>query len=317
LHKFQKIILVALAILTMALLLLSPISPISVMPYGTAPEIKRIPIETKRPNIEIMKVAHRGASKFAPENTLPALEKAINLGFEYIELDVRETKDGIPVLMPDKTIDRTTNGSGQLSDFSLKELRELDAGTWFSEEFAGTRVPTLEEALQLIKGRACIFWDTKGSPNGAKAAIKLFKKYGFDRDCLLISMGALGSYGKPAFPKKILSEWPEAPFVANINHQKDLPAILATYPSIRAINVSRIHLTTELVDFAHSQRLLVFSTALVQSDHHHGYRRMIDTGVDILMLDHIDSFYSYLDTGDMDTPPAEPLPKAGYFDKSK
>jgi hypothetical protein len=164
------------------------------MPYGTAPEIKSIPIETKRPNIGIMKVAHRGASKFAPENTLPALEKAINLGFEYIELDVRETKDGNAVLMHDKTIDRTTNRSGQLSDFSLKELKELDAGT---------RVPTLEEALQLIKGRACIFWDTKGYPNGAKVAIELFKKYDFDRDCLLISFGALGSRDNPTFPKKI------------------------------------------------------------------------------------------------------------------
>ena len=206
-HKFYKIALVALAILALALLLLSPISPIPILLYGTAPEIERIPIETKRPNKTIMKIAHRGASKFAPENTLPALEKAIELGFEYIELDVRETRDGIPVLMHDKLIDRTTNGSGQLSDFNLKELKELDAGTWFSEAFAGTRIPTLEEALQLIKGRACIYWDTKGSPNGAKTAVELFKRYGFDQDCLLISFGALGSGGNPDYPKKILKEW--------------------------------------------------------------------------------------------------------------
>jgi glycerophosphoryl diester phosphodiesterase len=104
-----------------------------------------------------MKVAHRGASKFAPVNTLPALKKAIDLGFEYIGLDVRQTRDGIAVLMHDNLIDRTTNGSGQLSDFDLKDLQKLDAGAWFSEEFAGTSVPTLEEALQLIKGRACIY----------------------------------------------------------------------------------------------------------------------------------------------------------------
>jgi hypothetical protein len=89
LHKFYKIALVALAIFALALLLLSPISPIPLMPDRVAPEIVRTPIETRRPNLEIMKVAHRGASKFAPENTLPALEKAIDLGFEYIELDAR------------------------------------------------------------------------------------------------------------------------------------------------------------------------------------------------------------------------------------
>jgi glycerophosphoryl diester phosphodiesterase len=67
-----------------------------------------------------------GAGKYAPENTLPALEKAIDLGFEYIEMDVRETCNGVAVLMHDNRIDRATNRSGQLSDFSLKEL---DAGT--------------------------------------------------------------------------------------------------------------------------------------------------------------------------------------------
>jgi glycerophosphoryl diester phosphodiesterase len=131
--------------LALALLPLSPISPIPVMPNRTTPEIERIPIETRRPNIEIKIIARRGAGKFAPENTLPALEKAIDLGFEYIEMDVRETRDGVAVLMHDNRIDRNTNGSGQLSDFSLKEL---DAGTWFSAEFSGTRVPTLEGPQQ-------------------------------------------------------------------------------------------------------------------------------------------------------------------------
>jgi glycerophosphoryl diester phosphodiesterase len=317
LHKFYKIALVALGILTVALLLLSPVSPIPILLYGTAPEIERIPIETKRPNKTIMKIAHRGASKFAPENTLPALEKAIELGFEYIELDVRETRDGIPVLMHDKLVDRTTNGSGQLSDFNLKELKELDAGTWFSEEFAGIRIPTLEEALQLIKGRACIYWDTKGPPSGARKAVKLFRKYGFDRDCLLISFGALGSGGNPTYPKQILKEWREAPFVVRANHQEELPELLAAYPSARAVSIPRNRLATELVDLAHTKGLLVFSITLLQSDHHHTYKLMMDKGVDIFMLDHIDSFYSYLETEDLDSPPAEPLSTAGYFNKGK
>lgn len=315
-HKYYKIALAALATLSLVALLVSQFSPESEPRLDTIPDFERRPIETKRPNIEIMKIAHRGASKFAPENTLPALEKAIELGFEYIEIDVRETRDGVAVLMHEDQINHTTNGTGRISDLSLKELKELDAGSWFAEEFAGTRVPTLEEALKLIKGRACIFWDTKGSSDFAAANIELFKKYGFDRDCLLISFGGLG-YADASFPKRIIQFWPDAPLMPFIANHEELTEMLAAYPFIRAVMIQRSQLTPELIDAAHAKGLLVATITLVQSDHHHFYQRAINEGVDIFMLDHIDSFYSYLETGDLDTPPAEALSKAGYFDKTK
>lgn len=99
-------------------------------------------------------VAHRGGAGMAiPENTLPAIEKAIEVGAQLIEIDIRQTKDGHLILMHDTTIDRTTNGSGLVSEMTLDEIRELDAGSWAAGQFRATRVPTLKEALEAMKGR--------------------------------------------------------------------------------------------------------------------------------------------------------------------
>ncbi|SET18108.1 glycerophosphodiester phosphodiesterase [Anaerobranca gottschalkii] len=92
-------------------------------------------------------IAHRGASAIAPENTMPAFKKAIEMGCKGIETDVHMTKDGVLVLCHDEQVDRTTNGKGYIKDYTLKELKKLDAGVKFSEEFAGVKIPTLEELL--------------------------------------------------------------------------------------------------------------------------------------------------------------------------
>ncbi len=92
--------------------------------------------------------AHRGASISAPENTLSAFELAVKLGARAIELDAMLSSDGIPVVIHDHTLERTTNGRGFVSDFTCAELMKLDAGAWFSEEFTGERIPTLEQVLK-------------------------------------------------------------------------------------------------------------------------------------------------------------------------
>ena len=110
-------------------------------------------------------VCHRGANAIAPENTLPALECALAAGFSYIEVDLHVTSDGEIVVIHDNTLDRTTDGTGPVTQHTLAELRELDAGGWFDPFFAGTRLPTLEEVLDLLKkydGRA--YLEFKSSP---------------------------------------------------------------------------------------------------------------------------------------------------------
>ncbi|MFQ6113109.1 MAG: glycerophosphodiester phosphodiesterase [bacterium] len=111
-------------------------------------------------------VGHRGNVKFTPENTIPGFEIAIEYGADLIEMDVRETKDGELVIIHDETVDRTTNGTGKVSELTLKEIKELDAGSWFSPKFKGVRIPTLKEALSTIHGRALPDIDFKaGTPS--------------------------------------------------------------------------------------------------------------------------------------------------------
>ena len=98
-------------------------------------------------------VAHRGFSGQYPENTLIAFIKAIELGVEIIEFDVHMTADGQLVVIHDETLDRTTNGTGRVSDLALTEIVTLNAGSWFSADFSEQRVPTLAETLNLIAGR--------------------------------------------------------------------------------------------------------------------------------------------------------------------
>lgn len=100
---------------------------------------------------ETLVYAHRGASGYAPENTMEAFKKAVKLGSRGIECDVQMTKDGRLVVCHDETVDRTTNGKGFIKDFTFEELRKLDAGSWFGKEFKGEKIPLLSELLELVK----------------------------------------------------------------------------------------------------------------------------------------------------------------------
>jgi len=98
-------------------------------------------------------IAHRGDAKYAPENTLAAFELAIAKGVDAIEFDLHQSRAGGLVVHHDYTLNRTTTGSGQVSDFTLKELSSLDAGSWFDPNYAGEAIPTLNEVIELGKGR--------------------------------------------------------------------------------------------------------------------------------------------------------------------
>lgn len=101
-------------------------------------------------------IAHRGYCKNFPENTLAAFEAAATAGVQMIELDVMVSRDRRPVVIHDATLERTTNGQGAVSDYTLDELKRLDAGSWFDEKFADQRLPELSEVLDLLKGRTYI-----------------------------------------------------------------------------------------------------------------------------------------------------------------
>jgi len=111
-------------------------------------------------------VAHRGASGHAPENTLAAFRRAVELGAKFIETDLQLSRDSRFVAIHDDTLDRTTNGRGPVHALTLAELRELDAGSWFDPRFAGERIPTLEEILRFARETDIVFY-LEIKPGGA------------------------------------------------------------------------------------------------------------------------------------------------------
>lgn len=135
-------------------------------------------------------MAHRGASAAAPENTLIAYKKAIEMGAGWAELDVRQAKDGAIVLMHDKTVHRTTGVKGFVWDLTLKELKQLEAGSWFGEEFRGEPIPTLEEVIRLAKGRIKLNIEVKISENEpgiAERVVDIIRSENFSKDCIITS----------------------------------------------------------------------------------------------------------------------------------
>jgi glycerophosphoryl diester phosphodiesterase len=103
-------------------------------------------------------IAHRGASGHAPENTVAAFERAVQLGAAFIETDLHLTRDAHFVAIHDGTLERTTNGRGAVHDSTLAELRQLDAGKWFDREYMDARIPTLEEVLEFSHRYDVVFY---------------------------------------------------------------------------------------------------------------------------------------------------------------
>jgi glycerophosphoryl diester phosphodiesterase len=129
----------------------------------------------------LLLIAHRGASGYAPENTLAAFRKAVAMGLSFIETDLQLSRDARFVAIHDDTVNRTTNGQGGVHDLTLAELRRLDAGSWFGSSFAGERIPTLEEILEFAKRHDVVFYlelKPGGSWGGEHALIGALRESG-------------------------------------------------------------------------------------------------------------------------------------------
>ncbi len=117
--------------------------------------------------------AHRGVMDTHPENTLPAFREAIRLGAHMIEFDVYFSKDNKPVIIHDPTVDRTTNGTGPVTEMSFAEIRQLDAGSWKSPLFTGVRIPTLQETLAIMPNNIWLNVHIKGGAEVGQAVARI------------------------------------------------------------------------------------------------------------------------------------------------
>lgn len=138
-------------------------------------------------------IGHRGAAAYAPENTLEGLHTAADMGIDWVEFDVKLTKDHVPILFHDETLDRTTNGGNLLvANVTYEEIKQFEAGSWFSDSFAGIKIPTLEEAIEvLLKRNLGVNVEIKPCPGReketAEVVLDVLSQYWDDHDRLLIS----------------------------------------------------------------------------------------------------------------------------------
>lgn len=137
-------------------------------------------------------IGHRGAKAYAPENTLESIATAAELGVEWVELDVKLTRDNVPIIFHDEELDRTTNGSGLVRDTDYADIQNLEAGSWFGDSFAGIKIPTLEEAVDiLIRHNLGLNLEIKPCPGReketAEIALDHLSQIWDDHDRLLIS----------------------------------------------------------------------------------------------------------------------------------
>lgn len=129
------------------------------LPGCSSQEVEKIMLVKQKRKIAL--IAHRGAADSAPENTLAAIRKALEGPADFIEIDIHQTRDKQVVVMHDADLARTTNGSGHIGERSLAEVRQLDAGSWFDASFSQEKVPTLEEVLELVKGKKKLLIEIK------------------------------------------------------------------------------------------------------------------------------------------------------------
>jgi len=135
-----------------------------------------------------MNIAHRGFSAAYPENTLRSFNEALNLGVTQVELDLQLTKDGELVVLHDRTVDRTTDGTGEAKHLLLEEIKQLDAGSWKADEFSGLRIPTYREVATELDKTTTLVTELKfESDDGVRAVIDLINDLGIGNRVVISS----------------------------------------------------------------------------------------------------------------------------------
>jgi glycerophosphoryl diester phosphodiesterase len=155
--------------------------------------------------------AHRGAMSSHPENTLPALLEAARLGAAMIEFDVQITADGALVLMHDSKVDRTTDGSGRVSEMTLAQIQELDAGGWMGAEFSGTRVPLFEEVLEAMPKDVWLNCHLKGGAKTGKASARMLANHGRLRQAFLAAGEEAAVAARKSVPEVLICNMERRP----------------------------------------------------------------------------------------------------------
>jgi glycerophosphoryl diester phosphodiesterase len=208
-------------------------------------------VKTGGDNTQLWRIGHRGACGYAPENTLVSMRKALELGVHGFEFDVQMSKDGEPVVIHDDTLERTTMGKGLVSDYTLQQLQEFEAG---NDKYYGERIPSLRNVLDMVDKRCRLFIELK-SDHATEEVVRIIKYYtanmGWNYEQLYVcSFNHL----------QIMEVRTLAPSIRTCALIAGIPvslASIATEANAWAINPCIQHINQGLVDDAHRRGLRV------------------------------------------------------------
>jgi glycerophosphoryl diester phosphodiesterase len=234
---------------------------------------------------QIVVISHRGEHLAHPENTLPAFQAAIDAKADYFELDVRTTSDGHLVLMHDATVDRMTNGHGAVRDMTFEQIRALDVGAKFASQFAGTKVPTFEEALQLAHGKIGVYVDSKSIL--PEDLVAMLEKTDMSDKVVI--------YGGAGFLKRVLALRPALkvmPEADNVDVLTKLTETLA--PHVVAFDAKDFQ--DDVIRIAQRAKAAIYVDRLGQADNPTAWQDAVDRGANGIQTDHPAALVEYLKT---------------------
>lgn len=256
--------------------------------WGGKPAKTEIPEDVEKVQTEkhIEVVVHRGANALAPENTMPSADSALAHGAEWIEVDVRSSKDGVMYNMHDPIFNRTTDGFGFVHNNTSDYIDKLDAGSWFSDEYKGLHVPTIRYMLENLKGRARVFFDVKNC--NLPDLVALARETGFVGD------SSFFWFGKEEMLREFLTIAPDLQVKVNAGDTVKMQYWIDLFAEVAAQNgreatmpkIVEVHadaLTPEFQDYC--SRYGIKTMVGAQGETLEDYRKTIEAGADMINLD--------------------------------
>ena len=218
---------------------------------------------------------HRGASRYAPENTLVALEKAVSLCADLVEFDVRTTRDGGFVLLHDGRLNRTTSGAGPVREATLGAIEMLDAGSWFGSPHAGEKVPTLDRFLDSAGNRVELYFDAKDIAPDALA--RVLDRHGLTERAVV--------YQSSSYLEKLKNIAPKVRRMPPLGDPDQIDVLIDRVKPY-AFDTRWSILSKALIDRCHAGGVRVFSDALGLHETVEAHEAAIKAGIDLIQTDH-------------------------------
>jgi glycerophosphoryl diester phosphodiesterase len=232
---------------------------------------------------QIAVIAHRGEHLHHPENTIPAFQAAVDAGADFFELDVRTTADGKLVLMHDNTVDRMTGGKGEVAKMQFDDLRLLEVGPNLGPGFAGTRIPTFDEALAFAQGKIGVYIDSKRI--SAEDAVAAVRRHAMEEHVVV--------YGDPAYLKRVGALAPKMRLMPEARNPEALKTLIETLAlKIAAFDASDFNDAT--IQVARAAHVEIFVDRLGIADNPASWQDAIDRGASGIQTDHPAELVQYL-----------------------